>query len=60
VSIDGSEIERSVVLPDASISSVGFRIEGSVIGASARITRELAPPRAVQLWIGEDALVSLA
>jgi glucose-1-phosphate thymidylyltransferase len=58
--VDGAEIERSVVLPHASISSVGFRIEGSVIGASARITRDLTPPRAVQLWVGQDARVSLA
>jgi glucose-1-phosphate thymidylyltransferase len=58
--IDGAEIERSVILPDASVSSVGFRIEGSVIGASARVTRELAPPRALKLWIGQDACVSLA
>jgi glucose-1-phosphate thymidylyltransferase len=58
--IDGAEIERSVVLPDASVSHVGFRIEGSVIGARARIAREFAPPRALQLWIGQDARVSLA
>jgi glucose-1-phosphate thymidylyltransferase len=58
--IDGAEIERSVVLPAAWISSVGFRIEGSVIGASARITREFAPPRALQLWVGDDARISLA
>jgi glucose-1-phosphate thymidylyltransferase len=58
--IDGAEIERSVVLPAASISSVGFRIEGSVIGGNARITRELLPPRALQLWVGQDARVSLA
>jgi glucose-1-phosphate thymidylyltransferase len=58
--IDGAEIERSVVLPAASISSVGLRIEGSVIGANARITREFVPPRALQLWVGQEAQVSLA
>lgn len=58
--IDGAEIERSVVLPDAAVNSVGFRIEGSVIGARASITREFAPPRALKLWIGQDASVSLA
>ena len=56
--IDGAEIERSVVLPAASISSIGFRIEGSVIGVNARITREFVPPRAVRLCVGQDALVS--
>ena len=58
--VDGAEIERSVVLRAASIRNVGVRIEGSVIGASACVTRELAPPRALQLWVGEDARVSLA
>ena len=57
---DGAEIERSLVLPAASISSVGSRIEGSVIGVNARITREFVPPRALQLWVGQDARVSLA
>lgn len=58
--MDGAEIERSVVLRAACIRNVGVRIEGSVIGASARISRELTPPRALQLWVGEDARVSLA
>jgi glucose-1-phosphate thymidylyltransferase len=58
--IDGAEIERSVVLPAASIKSVGFRIEGSVIGVNARVTREPIPPRALRLWVGQDAHVSLA
>lgn len=58
--VDGAEIERSVVLPGAYISNVGVRIAGSVIGSNARITRELAPPRALQLWVGQDARVSLA
>ena len=44
--IDGAEIERSVVFPAASIKSVGSRIEGSVIGVNARVTREFVPPRA--------------
>jgi glucose-1-phosphate thymidylyltransferase len=59
-SIDGAEIERSLVLPGACISNVGVRIAGSVIGASARITRDLAPPRALRVWVGPDAQVSLA
>jgi glucose-1-phosphate thymidylyltransferase len=58
--MDGAEIERSVVLRAACIRNVGARIEGSVIGAGACVTRELAPPRALQLWVGEDSRVSLA
>jgi glucose-1-phosphate thymidylyltransferase len=58
--IDAAEIERSVVFPAASITSAGFRIDGSVIGAGARLTREFTPPRALQLWVGQDAHVSLA
>jgi glucose-1-phosphate thymidylyltransferase len=58
--IDGAEIERSVVLPAAYISNVGVRIAGSVIGSGARITRDPVPPSALQLWVGNDAHVSLA
>jgi glucose-1-phosphate thymidylyltransferase len=58
--IDGAEIERSIVFPAASITSVGIRIDGSVIGAGAQLTREITPPRALQLWVGQDAHVSLA
>jgi glucose-1-phosphate thymidylyltransferase len=58
--VDGAEIERSLVLPAACISNVGVRIAGSVIGSSAKITRDLAPPRALRLWVGSDAHVSLA
>jgi glucose-1-phosphate thymidylyltransferase len=58
--VDGAEIERSVVLSAACISNAGVRIAGSVIGSSARITRELTPPRALQLWVGQDARVSLS
>jgi glucose-1-phosphate thymidylyltransferase len=58
--VDGAEIERSVVLPAASISNVGVRIAESVIGSSARVTRGLAPPRALRLSVGQDAEVWLA
>jgi glucose-1-phosphate thymidylyltransferase len=58
--IDGAEIERSVVFPAASISSMGSRIDGSVIGAGAQLTRQFTPPRALQLWVGQDAHVWLA
>jgi glucose-1-phosphate thymidylyltransferase len=58
--IDGAEIERSVVFPAASVTSVGFRIDGSVIGTGAQLAREFTPPRAVQLWVGQDARVSFA
>jgi glucose-1-phosphate thymidylyltransferase len=58
--IDGAEIERSVVFPAASIRSVGSRIDGSVIGAGAQLTRQFTPPRALRLWVGQDAHVWLA
>lgn len=60
VRLDGTEIERAVVLPGAWIDDVGARIEGSVVGAGARITREFGLPRTLQLWIGQDARVTLA
>jgi glucose-1-phosphate thymidylyltransferase len=57
--VDGAEVERSLLLPGAAIESPGARIEGSVLGMRARITRELGPPRALRVWVGHEARLSL-
>ena len=59
VVIDGGEIEHSVVLPGASISHLGGRLEASVIGPESRVFRDFRLPRAFRLTIGEGAEVSL-
>jgi glucose-1-phosphate thymidylyltransferase len=59
VVIEGAEIEHSVVLPGASISYLGGRLEASVIGPNSRVFRDFRLPRALRMTVGEGAEVSL-
>jgi glucose-1-phosphate thymidylyltransferase len=59
VVIDGAEVENTIVLPGASICHLGERLEGSVIGANARIFRDFRLPNALRLSVGEGAVVSV-
>jgi glucose-1-phosphate thymidylyltransferase len=60
VTIEGAEVENSVVLPRASIRHLGGRVEASVVGPGARIFRDFRLPKALRLNVGEGAEVSLA
>ena len=60
VTIEGAEVENSVVLPRASIRHLGGRLEASVVGPGARIFRDFRLPKALRLTVGEGAEVSLA
>jgi glucose-1-phosphate thymidylyltransferase len=57
--IEGVEIENSIVLPGAVIRYPGARLEGSVIGRNARVSRGFDLPRATRLRVGSDAEVVL-
>jgi glucose-1-phosphate thymidylyltransferase len=59
VVVEGAEIEHSVVLPGASISHLGGRLEASVIGPKSRVFRDFRLPRALRLTVGEGAEVCL-
>jgi glucose-1-phosphate thymidylyltransferase len=59
VTIEGAEIEHSVVLTGASISHLGGRLEASVIGPKSRVFRSFRLPRALRLTVGEGAEVCL-
>ena len=59
VVVEGAEIEHSVVLPGASISHLGDRLEASVIGPKSRVFRDFRLPRALRLTVGEGAEVCL-
>jgi glucose-1-phosphate thymidylyltransferase len=58
VEIDGAEIEYSIVLDRAQIRFLDTRVEGSLIGHGARVTREFQTPRALRLTVGEGAQIS--
>jgi glucose-1-phosphate thymidylyltransferase len=57
VTIEGAEIEHSIVLPEAQLMFVGTRIESSVIGEGARVAREFHKPSSMRLSVGSGAEV---
>jgi glucose-1-phosphate thymidylyltransferase len=59
VTIEGAEVENSMVLAGASIRHVGARLEASVVGPGARIFRDFRLPKALRMNVGEGAHVSL-
>lgn len=60
VQMEGAEIEHSIVLERATIRNLGQRIETSVIGAEAEISRDFGIPTAVRLNVGRRSAVTLA
>jgi glucose-1-phosphate thymidylyltransferase len=59
VVVEGSEIEYSIVLPEAELRFIGTRLESSVIGRRARIVREFRNPQAIRMSVGDGAEVVL-
>ena len=59
VTIEGAEIEHSVILAGASISHLSGRLEASVVGPKSKVFRDFRLPRAMRLTLGEGAEVSL-
>lgn len=59
VSLEGAEIDHSIVLSGASIRHLGQRIEASVIGTGAEVARDYGMPTAVRLQIGRRSAVML-
>lgn len=56
--INGSEIEFSIVLPDASIEGV-HRIQASLIGRRAEVTAARAAPKSHRLILGDHSSVRI-
>jgi glucose-1-phosphate thymidylyltransferase len=57
--IEGAEIERSIISPDASIQHVGERIVSSLVGRGARVFRDFSVPRAMRLQVSACDEVAL-
>ncbi len=57
--IEGVEIERSIILPGASVMHVGGRLVSSLVGRGAHIFRDFSLPRAMRLYVGEGDEVAL-
>lgn len=58
--IENAEIEHSIVLGGAQIRHIGRRLETSLIGAEAIVSRDFEIPSSLRLKVGRRAEVSLA
>jgi glucose-1-phosphate thymidylyltransferase len=60
VVVEGAEIEHSIVLPGATISHIGRRLETSIIGTGAKLFRDFRLPNALRVQVGDGAEIALA
>ena len=56
--IEGAEIERSIIAAGASITHIGGRLAGSIVGRDARVFRDFSLPRALRLRVGDGTEVA--
>ena len=57
--IEGVEIERSIISPNARVMHVGARLVSSLVGRDAHVFRDFSLPRAMRLRVGEGDEVAL-
>jgi glucose-1-phosphate thymidylyltransferase len=60
VRLEGAELEHSIVLDNAVIRHIGPRLEDSLVGNGATVTRDFAFPSGLRLRVGSRAEVLLA
>jgi glucose-1-phosphate thymidylyltransferase len=58
--VSGAEIDNTIVMTAAEITHPGSRIEASVIGERARVTRSFELPKGLHMRIGPGAQISLS
>jgi len=56
--VSNAEIENSVILEGSTVTDIGDRLDSSVIGPRATITRDFRIPRGTRLDVGPGATVS--
>jgi glucose-1-phosphate thymidylyltransferase len=59
VTIDGAELEHSIVLEGSTIRDLESRVEASLIGRNVTIGRGPAVPRAYRFVVGDNAEISI-
>lgn len=60
VTLEGVEIEHSIVLPEAQIRYPGRRLEASLVGEGAQIGRDYTLPSALRLRVGPGSEIQLS
>ncbi len=58
VRLEGAELEHSIVLDHAVIRHIGHRLEDSLVGSGATVTRDFAFPSGLRLRVGRRAEVT--
>lgn len=59
VTVEGSELEHSIVMENCSIVNIPGRIEDSLIGKNVKICRSLALPKTFRFVLGDNSRVGL-
>jgi len=59
VLIENSEIEHSIVLEQSEIIDIPYRIEDSLIGRNAKITRSPIKPKALKMTLGDHSNIGI-
>jgi len=57
--IRNSEVEFSLILKDVQVLDVGVRIEGSLLGAAARVVSSTGRPRSNRFMVGDQSLIEI-
>jgi NDP-sugar pyrophosphorylase family protein len=60
VTLEGVEIEHSIVLPGAQIRYPGRRLEASLVGEGAQIGRDYSLPSALRVRVGPGSQIQLS
>lgn len=58
--VENAEVESSILFPGSSLHNVGVRIEASILGRGATVTRDFRLPRGMRVLVGEHARVTLS
>jgi len=59
VTVEGSELEHSIVMENCSIVNIPGRIEDSLIGKNVEISRSPAPPKTFRFVLGDNSRIGL-
>jgi glucose-1-phosphate thymidylyltransferase len=60
VTLEGAEIEHSIVMHGASVCHPGMRLEDCILGPNASVVRQFTLPRALRVHLGGNAEVRLS
>jgi glucose-1-phosphate thymidylyltransferase len=60
VTVEGAEVEHSILLDGSQVRFPGVRLEGSILGRDARVGRDYSLPHALRLLVADGAEISLA